>query len=179
MLWLHNPNSAFSLLSSKFIVSLATSLISLLFTIGLVLLSGVLLKTRVWMTEEFGEISIFITGLTIIGIYLGGWMTFILVLMKSIPNKGSFTKAIQVLIGILTWPLIQLHQFFYESFLYRKLLLIGTIPFPTVGTKFENEGFTFGMEMGELSLAIIGFYVFVSFVLFMLSAWFIEKKMEM
>ncbi len=179
MIWLHNPNSAYALLSSKLLVSLITSLISLVITIGLVFLSGVLLKGEDLMNFEAAETSIFIFSIAIIGVYLGFWMTFIFVFIKSVANKGIAGKTIQILIVILTWPVIQLHQYFHDSLMYQKLLMIVVFPFPTIGTKTEEYGFSFGLDIGEFSLGLIGFYGMVCVGLFMLSTWFIEKKMEM
>ncbi|WP_078381261.1 hypothetical protein [Sutcliffiella halmapala] len=178
MLWLHNPNSAFPLLSSKLIVSITTCLVSLLSTIALVFISSLLFQIPIGMEWKVGEIFIFLIGLFLASIYLGVWFILFWVSFKS-ATKSAMGVAMQVLTVILIWPVFHLHLLFYKSYLYEKLLSIGKIPFLTVGSAFENEVFSFGMEIGEFSLALIGFFGLVSFFLMLFSSWCMNKKMEM
>lgn len=174
MLWLHNPNAVFFLLWSKMSVAIFTCLLSLLYTISLLLLVIVWLQIPYDIDSVIEGIFIFLPGLFLTSIYLGVWLTLFWVLFKI--SKGWVVKILTV--GLLL-PVVHLHLLFYETSLYEWLLAIWKIPYYTVGTAFENEVFTFGVEIGEFSVALLGFYCLVSILIMALSARFIDKKMEM
>lgn len=180
MHWLHSPSSAFALLSSKFLVSFLTLLLSLSFIFILVSLSNALLETPVWMDgEKWWELAFLFAGITLVSVYLGFWGLFIWVLNVSVRTKSILGKIIQVIIGLSIFPIFHIHQWSAETRLITHISEIGKLPMPTFESQFENDNFTFGMTMGELSIGYLGFYATICAVLFVISALWMEKKMEM
>lgn len=180
MQWLHNPNSSLTLLSSKLIVSFITFLISLLITGGLLMLSTSLLEMPIWkQSEELWEIGVLFLAIVFLSMYLGTWWMFIWTMIKCVSIKGAVGSTIQALIGLLGLLIFYLHQLFFKSTIYGKLNELGKLSFPTFEASFENESVSFGVQMGEISLGIIVFYSLIGIGLFLLTAWCMEKKMEM
>ncbi|MFE7061245.1 hypothetical protein ACFVAD_03695 [Sutcliffiella sp. NPDC057660] len=180
MQWLHNPNSSLTLLSSKLFVSFITFLFSLLITGGLLLLSTSLLETPIWkQSEELWEIGVLFLAIVFVSLYLGTWLMFIWTMIKCVSIKGAIGSTIQALIGLLGLLIFYLHQLFFKSTVYGKLNELGKLSFPTFEATFENEAVSFGMQMEDTSLGIIAFYALISIGLLLLSAWCMEKKMEM
>lgn len=180
MQWLHSPCSAFALLSSKFLVSIFSLLLSLSFIFILVSLSNTLLETPVWMDgEKWWELAFLFAGITLVSVYLGFWGLFIWVIYVSVRSKSFLGKLSKILIGLSIFPLFHIHQWSAETKLFTHISEIGKLPMPTVGSQFENDTFTFGMTMGEVSIGLLGFYAMICAVLFIISALWMEKKMEM
>ena len=182
MQWLHNPHPVFTLLFSKLLVSFLSFLLSLLATIGLLLLSSIFLDIPIWReNEEFWEIGSLLVNISLTGLYGGVWMLFIWVMMKSVTSKGFIGKMMQVLIALLLLPIISLHVFFHYTPWYERLLSLGTFSMPNVWLTFDGgEGaLNFGLMVGEFSFALVGVHILISILLFTLTAFMMERKMEM
>ncbi|MGM0836621.1 MAG: hypothetical protein ACQEV7_10710 [Bacillota bacterium] len=182
MQWLHNPNSVFSLLFSKLVVSFLSFLLSLLASIGLLMLSSIFLDTPIWREkEEVWEVGSLLVNISLTGLYGGVWMLFIWVMMKSVTSRGLLGKVLQVLIALLLLPIISLHVIFHYTPWYERLLSLGTFSTSNIGLNFDaGEGaLNFGLLMGEFSFALMGVFFLISILLFTFSAFMMEKKMEM
>jgi hypothetical protein len=177
-IYLHNPNPALVLLSSKMLVSILACLLSIAFSIGLYLVSCIIFKELPLQEHGPAEAVIFIGTILGSGIYLGIWALFSWSLFTILKKKryGYFWIFIA---GISTWIVIQLHQVFYSSSIYERLKSYGTTPIVGFGTQnIENDDYmemSIGVEMGEFSIALGGVFILVSLVVIFLSARNVEK----
>ncbi|MGD6833649.1 hypothetical protein ACQCT5_15875 [Sutcliffiella halmapala] len=180
MQWLHNPSSAFALLTSKFLVSFLSLFLSLSLMFILVSLSNNILDTPVWMVgEQWWELAYLFAGITLVSVYLGFLGLFIWVLLISVRTKSGLGRLSQILIVLSIFPIFFVHQWSAETQLYTRISEIGKLPMPTFGAQFENDTITLGMTMGEVSLGLISFYAMICAGLILFSAIWMEKKMEM
>jgi len=129
--------------------------------------------------EQWWELTFLFTGITLVSVYLGFWGLFIWVILISFRTKSRLGKLSRILIGLSIFPLFHVHHWSAETKLYTHISEIGTLPMPTFGKQIENEAITIGMTMGEVSLGLIGFYAMICAGLFLFSALWMEKKMEM
>ncbi len=189
-IWLHTPISGYGLLLSKAVVGLiyflACLIIMILFgywisQIGLhrwiAPLGDIHAQTLQSLIPDIWTVILFgLLGIVAIGIYMGVWAALISVSMQSVKNQWSkFSLLLGVIIFLIpTWGFAELSR---VSFL-RQVLRIGQIDIP-----FRVQiSSTAPMvdHVGHLTLytGTIIAYVLVVSVVFYLTGWLLDKKVE-
>lgn len=199
-LWLHTPMSGWSLLSSKMAVGLSY------FAAYLVVMYGFFswfvnfgvehmklpgeahvqpleLKSLLSNVNVPLVIAISFLGLLCFGIYMGLWAAFISSCMQAVKNRWN---KLAWLLGIViflipTWGFSELNRVDF----IRNLLHAGTFKMYVLAnnlTYMDESGQSAGLSAAQAYIPIhageIVFYVLVSSVLFYLTGWLIEKKVE-
>lgn len=199
-LWLHTPISGWSLLSSKMAVGLSYFAGYLLVMYGFfswVIYFGLEqlnlpqhanaqpmdLKSVLQDVNVFLLVAISFIGLILFGIYMGLWAALISVSMEAVKNrlnKLSWLLGIGIFL-IPTWGFSELLRIDF----IRNLLQLGTfkIYFLTHNLMhIEQSGQVVGVSASEAYIPLhvggIVFYILICVVLFYLTGWLLEKKVE-
>lgn len=180
-LWLHNPNPAYALLSSKLVISNLLCLLSITFAIGLYGIACLLFGASLFLDKTLFEAFALLWSVLGIGLYLGVWSVFIHSQIAAASGK-RFEKLRYILYGFLTYFIIQVHKGFMLSSFYDQMITLGSFPAVTVGLKVINETeeyqeFSMGVIDTEFSLALVALFLAVTLLVFFLSVRNV-KKME-
>ncbi|MFT8322902.1 MAG: hypothetical protein ABF649_18695 [Bacillus sp. (in: firmicutes)] len=177
-LWLHNPNSSTLLLFSKLLSSLIFAVLSLVITI---IIASICLP----MTEQL-KLSITSADILCMGIvflwfstYISIWVVFYWVVYHSLA-KITWMKKIRWLLLIIFWNVWSGFTYLLDKLSFIKELKQMSII--KLGKAFQfqtsNSSFSAGMESTEISLAVIGGYLCVAIILFLISSWLLDRKVE-
>ncbi len=184
-LWLHCPQPAWMLLSSKMLVSLFQMLVIMIIAAALLLwgiFSSSLLEQLHGFTPQtlfsaFIEVGFYAALFTFaLSIYIGSWATLISVVTAATQNilgrfrwlagVGAFLTA--------TWGIGQLQQtWFYERITHWGLLNISLHNLPQVLMIPRTD-----VRLDFLYVGEILFYLLITAALLALSAWLIDNKVE-
>ena len=185
--WLHNPNSAALLLLSKLGSALVAYLFSICFTL--------LLAATVYFLYPSAEFYTLIQGslltntlymsiaITFVTIYFAVWILFYWSFFHSLKNVS--------VAGALRWPILILFwiiqtiagNYITSSKWFEKIISIGVIEadakWLSIDLEVNQSSASIGMNPTvEISLVHGLIYTLLVIFLFYLSAWLIEKKVE-
>lgn len=186
-LWLHNPNSGSKLFLAKLAACLSYYFISLLialfityWTVNQVASTGLFLEFQDQVLRGILFVGVFTSLMTI---YLGIWVLFYWSFyhsMKSIP----YVKNIRWLIIIAVWMLLNTVDTMITNLsLYKKIDNAGTIQIHVLqGLHFEVSQISAKMtpDFGTVQFSIVTglFYTIIMVVVFAISVWLLERKVE-
>jgi hypothetical protein len=179
-LWLHTPYSASSLLLAKLLTGMAGFLFS--FSVSGIFAYIGLLKLRVvYVSEELLEPTIVLLRGLMVGInvflfsiYLAIWLVFYWTIYQLL--KRLMTKLIVPVIVIIGFFLTWMGKLFQKTVLYEKLTKWGYVDIDVFGDLDKHYEM---MEiMAQFPIGTIVFYSVITIGLFILSAWLIDRKVE-
>ncbi|GKU81394.1 hypothetical protein [Niallia sp. NCCP-28] len=177
-LWLHNPASSLKLLLSKIIASSIYHVILTLFTTAL---AGILIMFSDNIISFFnaGELISLAIAITFIGLYISFWVIFYWTVYYSLASYPRL-KSIRWVILVIIWS-----GWSFAVDLLNKLPLIKSLK--KMGTIHTRNGFNIkgdaasfqaGFEVADISLFTIAGYLCTVIVLFILSSWLLDNKVE-
>lgn len=184
-LWLHCPQPAWMLLSAKLAVSLVQMLVIIAMAAGL-LLWGIVIGTipegipltnlssmRSFIMEIGFYSAVFIFAASI---YIGAWATFISVLGATSKNILGRFRWLAGLGGILlaTWGMGNLQQ----SLIFDKITRWGQLNIRLQNLPEILQGVGMHTNLGYVYTGQILFYLVLTVVLYFLSTWLLEHKVE-
>ena len=167
-LWLHNPQPASSLLSSKIVnglIMIVISLLTLYVVSGLLIIFNFNLIEAYWADAWMSGLLIFLH-IIMVSIMMGVWVMFLWTLYQSLKSRigrWSWLVVIGVVIGS-GW----IFAYFESTSLYRVVTNWGGIVYHFPSFSLDIQTYT-GEYMYNF-IIIIG--------LFLLSAWIIDNKVE-
>jgi len=177
-LWLHNPNSSARLLLSKLIANFVYHLILVLLTTAL---AGVLLlfSNDISSFFQFGELLSMASAIALIGLYISFWVIFYWTVYHSLASYPRI-KSIRWLVLIILWAIWNTAGNLINKLAFIKTLKnLATIH---VGNSFAIEGnaasFQAGFEATEISLFALAGYIGTAIILFIISSWLLDNKVE-
>lgn len=186
-LWLHNPHSGALLFSAKLAANLTYYCISLFIAFLGAYWAVTQIVIRALPAEYSGHglkelllIAVFITAM---GMYISIWLQFYWTLyhaMKNIP----YLKNIRWLIIFGLWLALSIaSSFIRESYLYEKIQEAGVIQIHVLQeVNFQISGSAAEVlpTMGTIDISIVSvlLYCLVTVIVFSLSVWLLERKVE-
>lgn len=191
-MWLHNPHSGYQLLLAKFVNGLIAMILFICLTSIITFVSGHVLLD-IFVQTGLSWSSYLLNGLNIVAHVLGGsiyltvWGVFLWALALLLQNYlGKYTWVVLVPLILIGFSLLSKWE---ESKVFESLTHWGAIPldiftYPIVLGKamFQVEiNETMIMDGGAMSVIFIGtyvYYIMVALVLFFLSGWILDRKVE-
>lgn len=176
-LWLHNPQSGRSLLAAKLLNALLAFIVS--FTVSLIFFYYTAQKIIVF---NLNPQAIFLI-LTFIwySIYMTLWIIFLWVLYRVIKNKiGKFSWLIMIIIifaGSWFMDKIKGSEFYYSLSKWGKI----DIDFSSFYFNRSPSSSGLGIEIEQIPFISIGsivYYLLLMLILFFISSWLLDKKVE-
>ncbi|WP_044894686.1 hypothetical protein [Bacillus alveayuensis] len=181
-LWLYTPHSAFNLLAAKLLTGMVGFLFSFSISgmfayIGLLNLRGVYIAEETWETMLILKSGL-LSGISIalFAIYLAIWLVFywtIFQTLKRFMAKFSFL-AVVIISFLIAW----LGNSFQKTVLYEKLTKWGYFDITFVKNVVVNNKHVIVEKARELPIGMFVYYSFIAIGLFALSAWLIDRKVE-
>lgn len=182
-LWLHNPQSGRTLLLAKLLIGLLMLLVSLivcylglLFPFQSVLQSMQAIVTRGEIAELGGLALLHVA---IIAVYLAIWAMFLWTLYQVFASRiGKFS-----IFAIIVFVILVLNGFdlIQQTHLYTLATQWGKLSHLPTSFELNADPENFNMQTGHLVPLYVGNYVFhfaVILMLFFLSSWLVDKKVE-
>ncbi|MGP7816869.1 hypothetical protein [Niallia sp. 01092] len=177
-LWLHNPNSSILLLLSKILSSFIFAVISLTISI---LFATICLRMSDQMNLIFTRTELLFMGIFILSIsdFMSIWGIFYWVIYHSLA-KITWLKKIRWLLLFLMWNAWEAVTNFLDKLSFiKELKQIGVIK---IGNALQFQGsegsFSTSIESTEVSLVVIAGYLCITIILFFISSWLLDRKVE-
>ncbi|MDP5273896.1 hypothetical protein [Chengkuizengella axinellae] len=179
-LWLHNPQSAYVLLGSKVVNGLIALIISLIFSFFLFFMYFLPILSE--LGPHIGDLTKLImyasTNIIFASLVIGSAILFFWVLYHVFKSRiGKWSLLVILIVMILfIWGMSN----FQATDIYNNLVLRGeiNIEFPSFEALNFVESNVMDVDQGEDFVGLYVFNVLIFAVLFVLSAWMIEKKVE-
>ncbi|MBA4538433.1 hypothetical protein H1Z61_15155 [Bacillus aquiflavi] len=180
-LWLHNPNSVLKLICAKLIPGLIFQLISLSLSI---LIAIILIKQFNFFIEDFLIINILMFVSIFLGsIYVSIWVLFYWTLNYAL-SRILHIKSFRWLFIIFIWATITtLATYIRSHSLYKKIISLGEIKLNIIPFEMKSNtdyGFyeIFIHVPQEFSFIPFLLYIMTALLIFFVSAWMLERKVE-
>lgn len=187
-LWLHNPLSGFALLGSKLVSGVMTLIVSLILTTLLLFLAMnydiKLFQTTPFTVSDTLQVVNFITiNIFLSSIYFAMWYMFywsVYITLKSRIGKGFSILGTFIVFFIIN----NLNGLFKESAFYSALTNWGSlhimIPQHIVTAIGMLRNFNVNMVTDHIvvNVGVYVFYAIVSMLLFIVSSWLLDHKVE-
>jgi hypothetical protein len=183
-LWLHNPNSGYTLLLAKYVSGLVTMAVSLFIPSVLVFWS------RRTILDQFSyslitEDNLFVFGLetlvlvVAISIYLAVWGVFLWTISRLlVPYVGKLRWVVMIVLVIAgLWLMNQ----WESSALFEALTQWGAVEVDFARMMFSIDGLGFTWETRKGELLYLGSYVYylaITVLVFFFSGWLLDRKIE-
>ncbi|WP_445490202.1 hypothetical protein [Niallia sp. 03133] len=177
-LWLHNPNSSIKLLFSKILSSLIFSSISLVISI---FLANICLNMSEKMDVFFTSADLLYMGIfaLIISSYISIWIIFYWVVYHSLA-RITWIKKIRWLVLIIIWNAWSAFTYFIDKLPF--IMALKQMSIIKLGKAFQfqagENSFSAGIESTEVSLVVVVGYFGIMVVLFLVSSWLLDRKVE-
>ncbi|CAH0346545.1 hypothetical protein [Bacillus sp. CECT 9360] len=184
-LWLYNPNSSWVLLGAKLTISLIFNTVSVFIAcciayIDLHFLPELFDYSAIKNRPGIGDLLLMGASVTVVGIFLGVFVMFLWVIYHSLKQvrfiksfRGFTVFLLAVVLGA-AWDLV------ISTTFMTKLGEIAVLKFGIVSA-FElsaTNGMEFKAVHNEVSLLMACLQILVIGVLFWLSAWLLDRKVE-
>ncbi|MEI2465439.1 hypothetical protein [Niallia taxi] len=177
-LWLHNPQSSAKLLLSKLT---ACSLLSMCSTILITIITIISISSLAEFNEMFstGDIVMIAVAIWVISFYISIWVIFYWTVYHSIARIQALKK-LRWLVLIVIWYLWKMLTglvgkiSFVQALKEKWMLNIGNVFHMETGTNSFQASF----EMMDISIFVLAGYCLTAILLFWLSSWALDKKVE-
>jgi hypothetical protein len=181
-LWLHTSHSASGLLLAK----LLTGMIGFLFSfsisgmfayIGLLKLRGVYFSEETWETILVLKSGLFVgINVALLSIYLAIWLVFYWTIYQLL--KRFMTKFSGLVIVMISFFVTWMGKLFQKTVLYEKLTKWGYVDIAVFGNIPLERKYVMMEKMGQFPIGTFVYYSVIAIGLFILSAWLIDRKVE-
>jgi hypothetical protein len=182
-LWLHTPQPVFRLVSAKLLIAFGSLLVSLFVSALFTYIASLKIKER-YFHEEMWDHELFIQSgmlavlsIVLLSIHLAVlclfyWVIY-LICKQMVPKlSGLIVTLIYFLFG---W----LFSLFMKTNVYEWLTGWGKVAMPRVAFKYNTtEGWIMIEKMGTMPVGAIVFYGIMAVLLFSVSIWLIDRKVE-
>ncbi len=178
-LWLHNPQSGRSLLGAKVL----NGLVALLLSLGIVGILSVLAYFLENSAVELPIENVWLLGLYFLiviiagSLYSGIWLTFYWTLyqvMKTYIGKWALVLIFGIA-AVLSW----LGSWFSETTLSKTLTEWGTVQLPTpLDISVSQQEFDLSVSTFPFHIGSVVFDVITLVVVFLISCWLLDRKVE-
>ncbi|MCM3237116.1 hypothetical protein M3589_05165 [Heyndrickxia oleronia] len=180
-LWLYNPQSSTKLLLSKIITAISYQVISLilLFAYGYIVfkfsISSTINLDSILINESF-SVSIFLMAL---GLYLTFWIMFYWAIYHSLGKFPRIRRVRWLVIVVIFIGLSIIEDLILKIDAFSNLLdkwhfSIGLNP----SFQYKNETWDFTFVNTNFPLIPILIYFIISLILFVITSWLLDKKVE-
>jgi hypothetical protein len=182
-LWLHTPQPAFRLVSAKLLLAFGSLLVSLFVSALFTYIASLGIKER-YFHEAMWNYGLFIKAgvlavlsIVLLSIHLAVWGVFYWVIYRickqMVPKlSGLIATLIYFLFG---W----LFSLFMRTNVYEWLTGWGKIAMPGITFKYNTtDGWIMIEKMGTMPIGVIVFYGIMAVLVFCVSIWLIDRKVE-
>ncbi|MGM0830516.1 MAG: hypothetical protein ACQEU4_20035 [Bacillota bacterium] len=182
-LWLHSPYSGFSLLLPKLIIAFIYSTVSLLLVdlLGVINLA-VFPEDSLFSYWPIKEGILFNLGVTVVGLYFSGWTIFLWTFYHSLSKFPSIKNIRWIFVAgfIIVYQSVVaflmsikwVERILFETFTVE----VSSGVFFSVGSSEAKAGFE--PEMIQLPLLPFVFEGMVMVIVFIISCWLLDRKVE-
>lgn len=186
-LWLHNPNSSILLFSAKiaagltyYFISLLISFLGTYWAVEKVLIPSLSAEFAGHGLKELLLIALFITTM---GIYYSIWVQFYWSLYHALKNIPSLKKFRGLIIFLLWSILTTAGNLFKSTPLYEKINETGVIHIHVlqeIRIEADRTAAEVFPSMGTIDISIVTvlLYLLITAIVFSISAWLLERKVE-
>jgi hypothetical protein len=181
-LWLHTPHSALNLLAAKLLTGMAGFLFSFSISgmfayIGLLKLRGIYFSEETWETMLVLKSGLFVSiNVALLSIYLAIWLVFYWVIYQLL--KRFMTKFSGLVVVIISFFVTWMGNLFQQTVLYEKLTKWGYFDIAVVGNIALEKKYVMMEKVGQIPIGTFVYYSVIAIGLFILSAWLIDRKVE-
>jgi hypothetical protein len=181
-LWLHTSHSASSLLLAKLLTGMVGFLFSFSISgmfayIGLLKLRGIYLSEETWETMLVLKSGL-VAGISIalFSIYLAVWLVFYWTIYQVLKRFMTRFRVLVIVITslIITW----LGKLFQKTVLYEKLTNWGFFNITFIKSIVVENKHVMVEHVREIPVGIFVYYTLIVIGIFTLSAWLIDRKVE-
>ncbi len=179
-LWLHNPNRGAKLFLSKITAGMTFYMISILVTMLLsrLSLSGLSVSNDYQGFSEMVRENLLImgAGITLTSIYLSVWVLFYWSLYHSL-KRIPIVNQIRWLVILFVWIVLStIGSMIQNTSMMRVINEKGTFSV-SIFDATVGQG-SFSTEMAHINFATIGQYILITIIVFLVSVWLLERKVE-
>lgn len=182
-LWLHNPQPGYRLLLSKVVNAIGYLLVSMAISYVVVVFPFHDLLTHLGVSitrSDFARFSgVLFAQLAAFSVFLGIWVMFFWVVYRVMVTRiGKWAVAALIFIILLIGNGL---DWFEKTALFSSLTHWGGVAVVPSGLEFTMSEQHVDFEVGHMFTLHAGFYVFwlvILMILFFLSSWLIDKKIE-
>jgi hypothetical protein len=181
-LWLHTSQSAFRLLSAKLFVGAAGFLVSFLIAgifayAAFLQLRGTYLAGETWNSMLILKSGLVVAGnIALLSLYIAVWFIFCWTLYRLCKRIAPKFDVIMTTIIIIL--LVWLGNWFGKTGLYERLTKWGYFDIEFISTVMMNGQRVILEKTQHLPLGVFVYYGCIAIGLFLLSAWLIDRKVE-
>jgi hypothetical protein len=186
-LWLHNPQSGALLFSAKlaagltyYFISLFIAFLGAYWAFDQIIIGTISPEFQGHGLKELLLIAVIITAM---GIYCSVWLQFYWSFYHAMKNIPYLKKIRWLIILVLWFALNFVTSFIKHSFLYEKINETGVIKIHVlqeVSFQVERSAAEVLPTMGTIDISIVTvmLYILVTAIVFSLSVWLLERKVE-
>lgn len=179
-IWLYNPQSSKLLILSKMAVSIIYQLLS---QVILVIFTSVILHS---MADRLNGITLTLMDLVLInlavmliGLYLTFWIIFYWSIYHSLGKYPAIRKIRWIAIILVLFVCNSFEMLLLKIKSFKNLLHEWTFPLPLNHSfDYSQQGWSTQIELVDVAVVPIILYVIVAIILFLISSWLLDRKVE-
>ncbi|WP_042462141.1 hypothetical protein [Neobacillus dielmonensis] len=180
-LWLYNPQSSRSLLLSKLTVSLVYQVVAQIYltAVGLVIYHFYKNEIHIESSDLFDGAVIANAGLLLFSLYVSCWALLYWTIFHSLNKFPAIKNWRWLVILLLFFVYNAISTFFGKIEPLKEFVHKWTIPvLAGVHTSYKQDGWEIRLNAMDIPVLGILLYALIAIVLFLISCWLLDRKVE-